>query len=198
MAITRLTQSTLQQAFPKFPNAWDGVSAVASMDSLGSSTLNSVGSTGASFTNIPQTYQHLQVRFTILSQTSTNDFSLFFNNVSTGTSYTYSAIVAKPTTSTSSATSTALADKPYIFMLDGEFTNLPSGQTLTGVINIHDYANTNKFKTVSSLYGSDQNGNGLIINRTGLYKSTNAITRVDVFNGYNFGIGTSFSLYGIK
>jgi hypothetical protein len=198
MAITRLTQSTLQQAFPKYPNAWDGVTAVPAMDALGTIIHANNSTGGISWANIPQTYQYLQIRFTALSRTSTNDFSLFFNSVSTGTSYTYSAIVAKPTTSTSSASSTALSDKPYIYMLDGEFTNVPSGQTLTGVINIHDYANTNKFKTISALYGSDQNGNGLVINRTALYKSTNAITTLDIFNGYYWATGTTFSLYGIK
>ena len=198
MAITRLTQSTLQQAFPKYPNAWDGISAVGGMDSLGNIVLPNDSTGGVTWSNIPQTYQHLQIRFTAKSRTSPNDFSLFFNSVSTGTNYTFQAISAKPTTSTSSASSTAHQDQPYIYMIRDENTNIPSGQTFTGVINIHDYSNTNKFKTVSSLCGSDQNGNGLIINRTALYKSTNAITTVDIFNGYYYAAGSSFSLYGIK
>lgn len=51
MAITRLTQSTLQQAFPKYPNAWDGISAVGGMDSLGNIVLPNDSTGGVTWSN---------------------------------------------------------------------------------------------------------------------------------------------------
>ena len=61
MAINRLSQSTAQSAFPKFTNFWDGTTATSSFDSLGSVYLSSTASS-ITFSSIPQTYTHLQVR----------------------------------------------------------------------------------------------------------------------------------------
>jgi hypothetical protein len=68
-----------------------------------------------------------------------------------------------------------------------------------GVIDILDYANTNKFKTVRSLTGTDLNGSGQIILGSGLYQQTTAITSITLeANGVNWLTNSSFALYGIK
>ena len=195
MAVSRLSQTSLQNAFQKFNNTWDGVSAVGGMDSLGT-VVQSTASSGATFTNIPQTYQHLQLRFFVKSQASSNDFSLVINGVSTGTSYSYHSIKGQ----SGSLTYPGYASQPFIYLMkeSAEFSGFTSGNICTGIIDFLDYANTNKGKTVKSLLGTAQNGGGFLKVTSGFYNSSSAITQLDIVNGYNWAAGTQISLYGIK
>jgi hypothetical protein len=67
------------------------------------------------------------------------------------------------------------------------------------VIDILDYANTNKYKTTRLINGRDQNGSGFIWFNSGLWQNTNAITSLTFTaqNG-NYAQYSSFALYGIK
>ena len=58
MAINRVSQSSIQQAFPKFNTAWDGVSAVGGMDAIGVVVLppGTSGVTEITFSSIPLRY----------------------------------------------------------------------------------------------------------------------------------------------
>ena len=62
------------------------------------------------------------------------------------------------------------------------------------IVNIMNYANTTTFKTAISRFGAAAMGTEETV---GLYRSTSAITSVTFLNG-TFGIGTVFTLYGIK
>jgi hypothetical protein len=202
MSVSRLTSSSIQSAFPKFTSIWDGKSAVGSMDSLGTSV--AVGSTtGVTFSNIPQTYTHLQVRFFICSVGSTNDFSWILNGVSSGTSY--SQIALKAGGGSTSQTTVGYANQPYGYLLreSNEYSGgLPSGTYMTGVIDLLDYTST-KNKTMRAFFGTDQNSGttnqGFLKMFSCMYASSTAVTTIALYNGYsNWGAGTQFSLYGIK
>ena len=67
------------------------------------------------------------------------------------------------------------------------------------IIDIFDYANTNKYKTWKSLAGQDANGAGYMQFWSGSWRSTSAIDcfRIDPGAG-NFNEYSSFALYGIK
>jgi hypothetical protein len=68
-----------------------------------------------------------------------------------------------------------------------------------GIIDLLDYADTNKFKTLRALSGTDNNGSGHIIFGSGLYQETTAISSVTLeANGVNWLTGSHFALYGIK
>jgi hypothetical protein len=68
-----------------------------------------------------------------------------------------------------------------------------------GIIDILDYADTNKYKTVRALSGTDNNGSGDIILGSGLYQQTTAITSITLeANGVNWLTNSSFALYGIR
>ena len=74
-----------------------------------------------------------------------------------------------------------------------------SSYPAVSVIDILDYANTNKYKTVRALHGSDANGSGLIALRSGNWRSTSAITRIDLTpSSNNFKQYSHFALYGVK
>ena len=68
------------------------------------------------------------------------------------------------------------------------------------VIDILDYANTNKYKTVRSLGGYDGNGNGRMFLTSGfLTTTTNAITDIDISTlAGGFVANSTIALYGIK
>jgi hypothetical protein len=69
------------------------------------------------------------------------------------------------------------------------------------VIDILDYANTNKYKTIKSLNGTDTNGGGLILFDSSSWRSTAAITSIKFFSkdiSRDLNQYSSFALYGIK
>jgi hypothetical protein len=70
------------------------------------------------------------------------------------------------------------------------------------VIDVLDYASTNKYKTFRSLSGVDLNGSGLVGLFSGfLYSNTNAISNITLYanaGADNFAQHSQFALYGIK
>jgi hypothetical protein len=67
-------------------------------------------------------------------------------------------------------------------------------------MDILDYANTSKNKTIRMLSGNDRNGSGDIILISGLWASTSAINQIDLRleSAANFAQYSQFALYGIK
>jgi subtilase family serine protease len=69
------------------------------------------------------------------------------------------------------------------------------------IIDILDYANTNKYKTIRILSGNDNNGSGTIRFSSGaLYSNTNAVSSITLVSGSsgNWSEYSQFALYGIK
>ena len=70
-----------------------------------------------------------------------------------------------------------------------------------GVLDILDYANTNKYKTIKILDGYDNNGSGFVDGvRSGTWLSTSAMTSFTITNpaSTNWVQYSHFALYGIK
>ena len=71
-----------------------------------------------------------------------------------------------------------------------------------GVIDILDYQNTNKYKTIRSLQGTDQNSatdSNVFFDSTLYSLNTNAITQFDLISGGSgFVQYSTFALFGIK
>jgi hypothetical protein len=202
MAITRLTQSTIQQAFPKYPNAWDGISAVGGMDALGSFTIVSSGSVSSiTFSSIPQTYQHLQLRWVVQDGRSNGDGDTFIRfNGNSSSIYTYRRLSANG--SASNLSQVIDNDRGYLGYSNGNYT---TPRYSIGVADITDYSNANKTKTIKSLFSTNHNGetasNGDVSQIgwfRGMWNNTNAITSMTIITGYTFSQYTTFSLYGIK
>jgi hypothetical protein len=69
------------------------------------------------------------------------------------------------------------------------------------IVDILDYANTSKNKTVRTLTGADRNGNGLIGLRSGYWNSTAAVSSISIIatsGSTGFAQYSSFALYGVK
>jgi hypothetical protein len=159
-----------------------------------------VGSAGAStieFTSIPQTYKHLQVRgIARTNRAATTDFAkLRFNSDST-TNYSIHGLEADG--SAAAAYGVASQDNINIY----RFGSATATASVFGVsvIDILDYTSTNKYKTVRSLGGADNNGSGVLGLVSGAWLSTSAITSIQIIPGIgtSFNQYTQFALYGIK
>ena len=77
----------------------------------------------------------------------------------------------------------------------------PSNDFGTFVIDLIDYANINKYKTVKSLNGANDNGTGTYMSFSSAnWRNTNAINSINIFSGYSSTLlqNSQFSLYGIK
>jgi hypothetical protein len=146
------------------------------------------------FSSIPSTYTHLQIRGIAKAGTFTAVTNLRFNGDSSSV-YTRHRLLGDG--STASATGFTGQSQSSFLANSG----LPSATNVYAayIIDILDYANTNKNKTIRVLCGQDSNGSGNIDLSSGLWLNTSAVTSVTVrINGGSFNTPTQFALYGIK
>jgi hypothetical protein len=162
-------------------------------DSLATVTVPSGGVASITFTGIPSTYKHLQIR--ALTR-SVNVGGLYVNmrfNGDTASNYSYHELYGNGT----SALAAAGSSTTFAVGIDGVY-NIASTFN-AGIIDILDYANTNKNKTTRTLTGFDNNGSGLIFLVSSLWRSTAAINQIEfTVSSGNFAEYSSFALYGIK
>ena len=180
-----------------------GIFAAASQSVVTNSyeSIATVTSTGSSgnlvFSSIPGTYTHLQIRGILrTSDTGTfNNQGLRFNSDSTS-SYAYHTLAGNGTTASASATSSVQSINDF---MRAASDSLASGIFGVAVIDILDYANTNKYKTMRVLQGGDGNGSGIVGLSSGLWMKTDAITSITIIPSGGTAITNStFALYGIK
>lgn len=196
MAITKLSNSGLTTGNLKYD------SMLAGNDPGATFLIQRIAGTGSAtsitFSNIPQNYQHLQIRgivknaFTTTS-TGVGNVNITFNGVG-GTSY------ATHTLRGSGTAASAFGDANYSSIYPNAVANSHANNTnIVGaiIIDIHDYASTTKNKTVRNFSGVDYNGGGLIELNSGVFLSTNAITSITLTTSQNWTTQTSFALYGM-
>jgi hypothetical protein len=165
--------------------------SASSFDSIATTTVGAGGASSISFTSIPSTYTHLQIRY-IASDTSTAGStwgfcSIKFNNSTTNYGYRHDFY------GTGASVGAGGASATYPMSYTGN-----NGYFGAGIIDVLDYATTNKNKTVRYLNGNDQNGGGLVSLGSGLWMNTAAINQIDLTAGTLFTQYSKFALYGIK
>lgn len=159
--------------------------SIATVTAAGSSTT-------ASFTSIPSTYKHLQIRARF-SAAATSGSVFIQANGDTGSNYAVHRLYGNG----SAAAANASTSTGYPAL--NAAVNLSAAYPSSLIIDIHDYASTTKNKTMRAIYGLDTNSSVGEIDLTSvLWMSTSAINRIDIFAGTNFTSGSTFSLYGIK
>ena len=176
------------------------LAAAGDFESIATVSVGGGGAANVEFTSIPATYTHLQIRGLGRSSGSGSvDFAkMQFNNDTTSnyaTHYLYGT--------GASALATAFSSSAYIYqdLYAGAAAN---ASVFSGfVIDILDYRNTNKNKTIRMLSGWDNNGvsnNGNIALQSGLwFKTPEAITSLKLtMNNGSFVQYSHFALYGIK
>lgn len=197
MAVSRLSQQSIQQAFPKGNTVWDGTTATSAFDSLGSVVAPSAGLSSITFSNIPSTYTNLQLRGMLRTNDggTWNNQGMTFN--SDGGSY-YKSHTLFGDGANATAGNTAGSTNFNDFMRAAG-TGLTAGIFGLVILDILDYANTNKNKTFRALFGGDSNGAGMVGLNSGVYLRNDAIHTITISpSGGTALAGSSFSLYGSK
>lgn len=164
---------------------------LGAMIPLSTVTVSTTSQASVQFTDIPAYYEHLQIRG-IVQLSGVNNFRVRLNS-DTGNNYAWHHVYGGgAAVATDSASSTNR-------ILGGYVTN-PTSTFNAFILDILDYANTNKFKTTRMITGIDSNGGGNIQFQSGLWQNTNAITTIsfDGASGESVLQYSSFALYGIK
>jgi hypothetical protein len=215
LTVTGLTNGTAY-TFTVVGNTNYGVASVASaasnsvtpvtavIDGFTSiATANPGGTNTFTFSSIPNGYSMLQIRGVARSTYSAGYEYLYFRaNSDTSSIYSRNSLVA---------TATAAGNLRNGSLSFIPLANIPAANAIASnygivILNIVDYAKTNKWKTINGWVGFDNNNGGSTAEDKGsvgltggVYRSTNAINSITINtdNG-NFDTYSQFALYGIK
>lgn len=171
---------------------------IGEFEPIATITVPSGGLSTITFNNIPQTYQHLQIRYVARdSRAATEDYvSIRFNNDSSSNYLIHllygdgaNAYGASATAQTASAL--------------GVIPGASASASIfgAGIADIIDYVSASKNKTIRSIGHTDQNGAGQIRLYSGLWLSTSAVSSIQLFPytaSQTFDQYSTFALYGIK
>ena len=175
--------------------------APSSYESIQTVTVGAGGSSSISFSSIPSTYKHLQIRYTARSTVANvNDgyTSIRFNGDATNGNYYFLHYLQGDGAGASSG---ALSTNTIIYTGVAAGNSASANVFGVGVIDILDYTSTNKYKVVRGLGGMDNNGAGKVSLVSGNWFNTAAVTSITIGAnalGNDFMQYSSFGLYGIK
>jgi hypothetical protein len=170
-----------------------GAFADTSYESIATVILSSGSSSSITFSSIPSTYAHLQLRGISRSTGAASNSVIRFNG-DTGNNYVSHWLVGNGSTATSSS-STSRASM-YIDIVGA---NASGDSWSADVIDILDYANTSKNTTIRSLAGQDFNSTGTTWLTSGLWMNTSAVNSITITcDSVNLAQYSQFALYGIK
>jgi hypothetical protein len=191
MAIRFASAARIGNKLPRTSNFWDGTAiySPSSYESIQTITVGSGGSASISFTSIPATYKHLQIRGLV---SMAGDINIRFNG-DTNTNYSLHFMYgAGGTPAASNGLSTAYGYLGYGVFASSAFTPV--------ITDILDYTNTNKYKVTRSLSGNDNNSTGGVMLASSFWQSTSAVTSITIYSkdSVNFNQYSTLALYGIK
>jgi len=159
-------------------------------------TATGTGSAGSlTFSYIPSTYKHLQIRACYRNTTGGGGVAMEYNS-DTGSNYTNHYLLGTGTAAQAYGYDTTFVPNTYLWGIGiGTSTTNPTVQ----IVDILDYTSTNKNKTIRVLSGLDNNGTGNIVLSSSVWlNSTTAISTIKLTPDYAFATNSTFALYGIK
>ena len=170
---------------PVLHGVWAASAELLGYEHIETQTVGAGGAASVTFSSIPSTYKHLELRI----QTRPDWGTIRFNGDTTTSNYRLHYLRGDG----ASATSGTTANNAY-FPYSGNAT-----YPYVGVMQILDYTSTSKYKTCRSLEGFDVNGSGgSVFFISTLWMSTSAITSIVITGNSSFSQYSSFSLYGVK
>lgn len=196
MAITRISQSSVKEGLEKFNSFYAGLSGafIGNYDSIATVTVGSGGSSSITFSDIPATYQHLQIRVALIANTASGggaQYGYLRLNSDSGNNYAWHNMYG-------SGAAVFTENGSSVNRIQTIYTDSATYLSV-GIIDILDYASTTKNKTVRRFTGRDFNGSGYIDVGSGLWMSTSAVTALSITATTNsFGQHSTAALYGIK
>jgi hypothetical protein len=166
-------------------------------ESIATTVVGAGGSSAVTFSSIPTTYKHLQIRSFIRSTNavSADNVRIRFNG-DTGSNYRFHYLGGSGSGSAYAGDSGS-ATFGYAGLTSG--ASATSGVMSIQITDILDYASTTKNKVNRTLTGTDNNGNGNIELDSNLWLNTNAINSISIFfTSGNLAQYSHVALYGIK
>jgi hypothetical protein len=158
-------------------------------------TITSTSPSSVTFSSIPQTYQHLQLRYFARRSDAVGTTSISIQlNGDGGANYVRNELYQADTTATTSAATGQT--QMSVGSITGASAN--AGSYGVGIIDILDYANTNKNTVVRAITGANNNGAGYSNLSVGMWVNTAAVTSFTFTIGSSFVNNSTFALYGIK
>ena len=161
----------------------------ATYEPIATTTLGSAASS-ITFSSISSAYTDL--RLVLVGTTATSGAIYLQFNSDTGSNYSSTSLEGRGTT----ANSQRLSNRTKIELEGYWFANTSTTPFLQ-TVDVFSYAGSTN-KTVLTTASNDQNGSGEVLRTVGLWRSTSAITRIDIVAGTpNLATGTTATLYGI-
>lgn len=202
MAITKVSNSGIKTGVLKYDSFLAGNAAYIppSFESIATVTVGTNSPTTITFSSIPGTYSHLQIRgISRCGRTDGDDnYILRFNSDSNANYANHKLFGSGAAVDASNA-----SDQDRInvdFAISSTWIGTNNFSPL--ILDILDYANTNKYKTVRYITGFDSNdGNrDRITIASGLWRSSSAITSITLEADASQTLSqyTKLALYGIK
>lgn len=184
------------QNYPRIQTSYQSIATV---------TVGIGGQPTVSFTSIPNTFSHLQIRY-IARSTNTAQFPNFieanFNSDTTsGNYYSLHRVGGRGDGLVYATANTGVGYSRIGFIAGGGTT---ASGFAPGIIDILDYTSTTKNKTTRSITGlagqsTDTNNDTNFMSSLYFPSTITAISRIDLtISGANFAQNSSFALYGIK
>jgi hypothetical protein len=176
--------------------ASSGGAAGGAYESIASTTVGAGGAANVTFSSIPSTYQHLQVRYSLRTVSANLDDEIYVTINGNGSSNANHLLTGNG----GNVTAEGLNYSSVIYIgktVGGGSTSNIFG---AGIIDIHDYANTTRNKTIRVFNGMDTNSTTGYVNLGSGFNFTNqnAITSFAIRSNSNWAQNTVVSLYGIK
>jgi hypothetical protein len=152
------------------------------------------GSSNTGLYNIPNTFQDLHLVGSVLTSATNTATAWWFRlNSDAGSNYSMTELAGSQTTISSTRNSNNT-------ILSGSGPTLVSGIPSVFQMWILNYKSTSTFKTILWRTANENNGSGYTQINTGLYRSTSAITGIDILfpGGNSLTENVTLSLYGIR
>ena len=163
---------------------------------LATTTVGAGGTSTITFSSIPQNYEHLQLR--LLSRSEGVDYGIILKlNSDAGSNYYRHYLFADGSTVVSGGDASAFSGALFLY---AAASNGTANAYSTNIVDVLDYTNTNKYKTMRNLNGVDFNGSGFVSLSSALWNSTAAVNSITltIYGGHDFAQYTHAALYGIK
>ena len=179
-----------------YSSASNSVTPNTSFQSI--ATAIGTGSSGTiTFSSIPSTYKHLQIRCNMVVANANQTPNITFNG-DTASNYTNHIGYAYGTGSGFAKAGYANAGRANIIIAGvgwGTVTTYPN----VAIIDIHNYSATDQYKTLTAFGGMDNGiaNQGEVDMTSGMWQSTSAITSITITGVSTFTTNTSIALYGI-
>lgn len=178
--------------------------AASDMELISTIRVGSTAVSSVTFSAIPQEYKHLQIRGIARSSNAASTLNTFHVrcNSDSGTNYSWHQLYGYNNAAGSGGSASQAQMYPGYLPLTSSIgdTSLMFGGA---ILDLLDYSNASKYKTLRALMGFDLNyvasNPGCISLGSGLWMSTVSVNSITLLTtSGNFVTSSKFSLYGIR